>query len=398
MQRESKGGSGSIGIQIGVSRRTAVQRSAAALAAWFLGRGFLARSQVPPVPSQLETLPPPAVALIDQYRREFSVPGLQLAYRRGAQLLYQGCFGEADRMTHQPVSPDSLFRIASDSKAFTSAAIFKLREAGKLQLEDRVFAPTGILPQFADLGEHREWLHQITVHQLLTHTTGGWSNDGNDPMFEKSGFDHERLIEWTLRTHPLQYAPGTHYAYSNFGYCVLGRVIERLSGRRYPEFVHQEILRPIRIFDMRIGTHEAAPNEVRYYGQGGENPYDFPIFRMDSHGGWIATANDLALFLACLFSPVDQEGSTAILSADSLQLLTTGSVVNPNYACGLAVNREGNAWHTGSLPGTTSLMVHTHSKLSWAVVLNTRSPGSEGAARLDRLMWEVARQVPAWKV
>jgi D-alanyl-D-alanine carboxypeptidase len=394
MQRESSGRLGANGVPAVVSRRTAVQRSAAALGTWFLGRGFLARSQAQP---QLDTLPPPAVALIDQYRREFSVPGLQLTYRRGDQVLYQGCFGEADRMTHQPVRPDSLFRIASDSKAFTSAAIFKLREAGKLQLEDRVFAPTGILPQFANLGERRDWLHQITVHQLLTHTAGGWSNDGNDPMFERSGFDHERLIEWTLRTHPLQYAPGTHYAYSNFGYCVLGRVIERLSGQRYPEFVHQEILRPIRIFNMRIGTHEPAPNEVRYYGQGGENPYDFPIFRMDSHGGWIATANDLALFLASLFSPVDQVGSTAILSADSLRLLTTGSAVNPNYACGLAVNREGNAWHTGALPGTTSLMVHTHSKLSWAVVLNTRSPGSEGAARLDRLMWEVAGQVPAWK-
>jgi CubicO group peptidase (beta-lactamase class C family) len=149
---------------------------------------------------------------------------------------------------------------------------------------------------------------------------------------------------------------------------------------------------------MRIGTHGATRTESHYYGQGGENPNDFTIARMDSHGGWIATATDLALFMACLFSPADDEGAAPILKPESLRVMTTGTQANPNYACGLNVNNRGNAWHTGSLPGTTSLMVHTHSKMSWAVVLNTRSTKPDSQSRLDNLLWEVARTVPEWHV
>jgi len=352
----------------------------------------LARQPVP-----LSSLPAEAVQRVKEFMSDFEVPGLQISYRRGSRILYEGCFGVANRPEQQPVRPQSLFRIASCSKAFTAVAVFKLMEAGKLQLNDRVFAPDGILPQYSDLGEHREWLHAITVHQLMTHTEGGWSNERNDPMFERPGLDHPELIRWTLRSHPLEYPPGQHYAYSNFGYCVLGRVIERISGQTYPEFVHRQILWPIGIRNMRIGTHQPAPNEVHYYGQDGENPEGFPIFRMDAHGGWIATAGDLSNFLACLFSPQDNEGAPSILSGENLTLLTQGTTANPDYACGLAVNRAGNAWHAGSLPGTMSLMAHTRTGMSWAALLNTRSPKSAAGSRLDRLMWEVARTVPEWK-
>lgn len=346
----------------------------------------------------ITTLPEPAETLARNYMKEFAVPGLQLTYRRGSRELYNGCFGEADHAEHRSVKPDSLFRIASNSKAFTSAAIFLLVEAGRLQLTDRVFAPDGLLPQFAELGEHQDWLHAITVHQLLTHTGGGWGNERNDPMFEKPGFNHEELIRWALETHPLQHPPGEKYAYSNFGYCVLGRVIERVSKKSYAEFVQQHVLRPARIHDMRIGTNQSAANEVRYYGQDNQRPYDIPIFRMDAHGGWIASAADMANFMAGLFSPSDDEGAPPILKPESLKTMIAGTQANPNYACGLAINKAGNAWHTGSLPGTMSLMVHTHGKMVWAVVLNTRSTKSDAALNLDQLLWQIARSVPSWQV
>lgn len=335
-------------------------------------------------------------ALIQDYLQAFAVPGFQLAFRRGSRILFSGAFGIADRVTGQPVTPASLFRIASDSKAFTAAAVFRGVESGRLSLDDRVFAADGILRQYSDEGSPREWIHQITVHQLLQHTCGGWGNESNDPMFEQRGMNQEQLIRWTLKTHPLQNPPGGKYAYSNFGYCVLGRVLEKISGERYAEYVRQEVLRPAGIHDMRIGTHQTAPREVQYYGQDGENPEGFPIARMDAHGGWIATALDMATFMACLFSPQDQAGAEPILRPDSLKRMTTGSTANPGYACGLAIHPEGNAWHAGSLPGTTSLMVHTHRGLSWAAVLNTRSPEREAALRLDRMLWEIARDQPGW--
>jgi CubicO group peptidase (beta-lactamase class C family) len=192
-------------------------------AGWSPRRWLFAQAAAPPLPEK-------GIELLRQYLKDYSVPGMELTYARGSRILYRGCFGEAGREAHQAVKSDTLFRIASCSKAFTSAAIFLLVEAGKLELTARVFAPDGLLPRFADLGENREWLHQITVHQLLTHTGGGWGNDRNDPMFEKPGLSHEELIVWTLKTHALQNPPGEKYAYSNFGYCVLGRVIEQVSG------------------------------------------------------------------------------------------------------------------------------------------------------------------------
>ena len=119
-------------------------------------------------------LPPRALVLIRQYMDEFDIPGLQLSYLRGSRTLHTAVFGVAERATKRPVRPDSLFRIASDSKPFTSTAIMMLMERGQLRLTDRVFAPDGILPQFSRIGPRRDWLHAITVHQLLTHTCGGW--------------------------------------------------------------------------------------------------------------------------------------------------------------------------------------------------------------------------------
>lgn len=329
---------------------------------------------------------------------EFAVPGLQLTYLRGVRTLYTGSFGVANRATQLPVRTDSLFRIASNSKAFTATAILLLVERGKLRLTDRVFAPDGILPQFSRIGPRRDWIHAITVHQLLTHTAGGWASARNDPMFEKPDFNHPELIAWTLRTHPLQHAPGESFAYSNFGYCVLGRVIERVSGQTYPHYVRLNVLRPAQLFDMRIGSHRTAPREVQYYGQGGERPYGFPLFRMDANGGWIATAEDMAHLLACLFSPLDNEGAPRLINAASLRVMTTGSRANPGYGCGLLVNNAGNAWHAGSLPGSMSIMVHTQSRMSWGAVVNTRSRKPDAEPRLDNLLWQVARTVPEWNV
>ncbi len=341
-------------------------------------------------------LPAHSEQLIRDYMEEFSVPGMQLTYRRGARVLYAGNFGWANREEHQAVASDSLFRIASCSKAFTSAAIFRLMEMGRLSLKDKVFTADGILRQFSEAGPQRDWIHAITIHHLLTHTGGGWGNHANDPMFAETGKNQDQLIRWTLETHPLEHPPGEHYDYSNFGYGVLGRVIEHVSGQSYAAFVRQAVLRPANLRDMEIGSQTAARNEVRYYGQAGENPYNFPIARMDSHGGWIASASDLAAFLASLFAPTDDAGMMPLLKPESLKQMTTGSGANPAYACGLSVNPAGNAWHAGSLPGSISIMVHTHSKLSWAAVYNTRSPKTDALGKLDNLLWIIARSVPAW--
>ncbi|RYZ47607.1 MAG: class A beta-lactamase-related serine hydrolase, partial [Sphingobacteriales bacterium] len=228
----------------------------------------------------------------------------------------------------------------------------------------------------------------INVRQLLHHTTGAWPNDGNDPMFKQPAYNHSQLIKWTLDTYPNNTARGTH-KYSNFGYCILGRVIEKLSGKTYEQFIKDEVLAPSGITGMSIGGNtlaERKAGEVLYNGQNGEDPYAYKIARMDSHGGWIASATDLARLM------VKVDGFTAktdILQPATITTMTTRSVPSSNYACGWGVNDAKHWWHTGSLPGTAAEIIRSNNGFNWVVLCNSRSRNANFDSALDGLLWPV---------
>lgn len=356
----------------------------AGTAPWFGARSHAAIKPTAPECQAIE-------AIAREIMNEHHVPALSVAFAKDGEMVYAGSFGFAKQESREKVTPAHRFRIASVSKPITSVTIHTLIEQGKLKLADKIFGAKGLLrlnlpaasPEVAD----------ITLHHLLTHTGGGWSNDGNDPMFQNPMMNHAELIAWTLRNRALEHAPGQAYAYSNFGYCVLGRVIEKVTGLSYPEAVAQRVLAPGGITDMQIGRNtlaERAPREVVYYGQNGEMPYQPNVHRMDSHGGWIATPTALVQFLTRVdgFPTVPD-----LLRSETIQSMTTPTAANPGYACGFAVNRVPNWWHSGSLPGTLTILVRTASGLCWAGLANTRTEGLD----LDRMMWQMAKAVPAWK-
>ena len=179
-------------------------------------------------------------AAVHEYMQEFDIPGLSIAYGRGARIFFAQSYGWADRGKRNPVSTSSLFRIASCSKPITSAAIYTLVQTGKLRTSDKVFGPQGILPHFR-LGKDAGQVQQITVEHLLTHTSGGWANGPGDPMFHTSEHDHGAFLQHTLDTHPLTTPPGTEAAYSNFGYFVLGRVVAQVAGQCYEDFTREKV-------------------------------------------------------------------------------------------------------------------------------------------------------------
>ncbi len=173
----------------------------------------------------------------------------------------------ADRQHLVQAQQDSLFRIASVTKPITSVTIFTLIEQGKLNLTDKVFGPCAIFGIKYGKPPYKQWVADITVDQLLTHTCGGWPNDDNDPMMHNDGWDHTKLITETIANQPLTNQPGTHWAYSNFGYCILGRVIEQITGQPYDAYVKANILAPCGISTMQIAANkesQRAPNEVVY--------------------------------------------------------------------------------------------------------------------------------------
>jgi CubicO group peptidase (beta-lactamase class C family) len=330
------------------------------------------------------------------FMREHSVPGLAVAVARHGEIVYDESFGFADRGRAEKLTPGHLFRIASVTKPFTSSAIFMLIEQGRLQLEDLVFGPGGLLRGDFGAPPYKQYVGQIRLKHLLTHTAGGWPNDGTDPMFRNPNMSHRQLITWALANVPLTHAPGENYAYSNFGYCILGRVIEKVAGRPYEQQLREGLLRRCGISRMAVAGNtlaERAPDEVVYYGQGGEDPYGMNVRRMDSHGGWLASAADLVRFA----TRVDGMSSARdVLRPNSIREMTTPTAANPQYAKGWAVNSAHNWWHVGSLPGTTSIIVRTASGLCWAALANTREVKTDTGGALDSMMWDVVKQVSRW--
>jgi CubicO group peptidase (beta-lactamase class C family) len=321
--------------------------------------------------------------LAGEFLREHGLSGLSVAFAREGTILYAGGHGFADAAGQVRVTPDHRFRIASVSKPITGTAILACVQQGRLKLDAPVFGPRGLLDFPAT-----EARHGITVDHLLTHTSGGWPNDGTDPMFREAGLNQAELIAWTLANRKPAHAPGEKYAYSNFGYCLLGRVLEKVTGQPYAEAVDRLVLVPCGITGMQLGGNTRADrreNEVEYITSRPEEAYRMKVTRMDAHGGWIATASDLVRFASQL---------PRLLNAETLRLLTTPGV-NPGYARGWAVNRVPNWWHNGSLPGTTSILVHTAGGLCWAGLVNGRTDKSGEA--LDRLLWRMAKAVPAWR-
>ena len=328
--------------------------------------------------------------LVQRYLKSYDVPGLSLAFGRGNRTIFAQGYGLADRRDHLSVTPQSLFRIASVSKPFTSAAIFTLVDEGKLRLGDYVFGESGILRNYT-LGAQAEWLRAITVEHLLTHTAGGWSNHDHDPMFRQTDRSRQLFLQQTLDAYPLQRPPGTSYAYSNFGYFLLGRVIEHVSSMPYGEYVRQFVQLPLGITDMQLARRKPAANEVHYYGAAHADPYDVPVELHDANGGWIATASDLVRFALGVFSAQDRAGAPALLQLEALHQVTQATLANPRYACGWSVSPEGNYFHSGGFEGTASFLMHRHDGLTWAVIVNTRDAHSDMERDLHTLSWSVAR-------
>ena len=217
--------------------------------------------------------------VMEKVIREHHVPGAALAVAHNGRIVYARGYGYADRDKKEAVEPNSLFRIASISKPFTAAAVLQLVQSGKLHLNDKVFHVLELkvpVPDDLSVKFDERW-KSVTILDLLQHR-GGWDRDKSiDPMFRspdicqemkvKPPADPEAIIHYMLRR-PLDFDPGERYAYSNFGYCLLGRVIEKVSEKRYEEYVKEKVLAPLGIERMRLGKtlpNERAKGEVKYY-------------------------------------------------------------------------------------------------------------------------------------
>lgn len=331
---------------------------------------------------------------VGQYLAAFGAPGVSLAFGRNGGLDFAEAYGVADLATGEPLRAGHRFRIASISKPITAAAIMLLVEHGRIGLQQPVFGAGGPLANWIPIDgsfPQADWLRAITIDHLLTHTAGGWTNDGLDPMFRNSQLGHADLVRATLREAPLRTPPGSTYAYSNFGYCLLGRIIEAAGEEGYQQFVRRRLLQPAGAGSMEIGGNGATDRrsgEVAYAGQGGDSPYGFNLARMDSHGGWIGTPTDLVRVAQRINGddPVPD-----LLGPQSIAMMRAASAASQAYGRGWAISsNHQNRWHAGALPGLVSVLVLQAGGTAFAGLVNTRTiDGRDAVAGLDTLLWDV---------
>lgn len=277
--------------------------------------------------------------------------GAQVAITHNEKLVYLHSFGKADVEENIPVNDNSVFRIASISKPITLMAISRLVSEGKLNLDDFVFGPNAILGTKYGTLPYDPIEESIKVRHLVEHKAG-FTDQPYDIMFDVITLSHADLIGTVLDKRNLAYVPGTRYEYSNFGYSLLGRIVEKVTGISYEQYVREEILAALNISDMKIAGNtkkDAFPNEVSYYSSW-FSPYSMNVTRMDSHGGWVASAASLA-FLA-----VQADNKNAIPD-----FLEPGEGIS--YL-------QGGSWnHNGALPGTLSVLQVGY-PISYVVLIN----------------------------
>ncbi len=331
------------------------------------------------------------------YMSTQSIPGLSLAITKDGRLVYAAGFGMADQAAGEEVSPDHLFRIASVSKPFTSVTIMHLVEQNRLHLTDKIFGPGSLLGAKYPTPANNPKINQIILKHLLEHVAG-FSTANGDPMFEHTNYSTDQLINYALANKIVTRTPGTVYEYSNFGYCLLGRVIEQKTGQSYENYVRHNVLKPLGITRMVIAANDPnqrKPDEVVYYPS---SAYDLNVTRFDSHGGWLATPTDLMRFMV----HVDGLPSKPdFLQSGTYTTMTTKAGIkdaqskDPNYAFGW-VEGSGYQWHNGAMTGTIALMVRAPNGFGYAAVVNTRPDGDQFAGLLKQMLDQIVAGVSAW--
>jgi CubicO group peptidase (beta-lactamase class C family) len=356
----------------------------------------------PPVWTITGVSDPSLAALDNELTNYMSLRNIErgtLAVTRNGKLVFHHAYTLAPTNAI-PTQTTNLFRIASLTKQFTSVAIMQLLQVGKLGLDQSI-------SNYLDLSTVSDArFRTVTIRQLLQHY-GGWDRTVSyDPMFRDAIISStlgrplpttpQMVIDY-MKGQPLDHDPGTVYAYSNFGYCLLGRIIEAVTGMTYEQFIQANVLAPAGIWDMRLGKSlqaDADPAEVDYEDplrrivptvMGTNGPGMVPIqyggwniATMDSHGGWLATAADLVRFS----SSFDVQTSSPLLPLQWIDTMwsqppeITGPPPSYYYGAGWLVRPLGgdtyNAWHDGSLVGTFSYTVRRADGYCWAVIFNRR--------------------------
>lgn len=344
--------------------------------------------------------------LVSAYVQSEEIDGAAVAIARQGRLVFASAYGFADLAHRMPLEPDHVFRVASVSKPITAIAVLKAVDEGLLSLDDRVF------DHLADLlpagGPTDPRVLETTVAQHLHHTPG-WDQVGYpaDPLHRMKEIaaamgvpsppSSETLARW-IAGQGLADDPGTTFRYTNIGYVLLARALERVTGMPYEEYVRTRVLAPVGITRARLGRNrreDRFPDEVEYRSypddiwvsiyEGEQGPVAEPAYGalhiegLDGSSGWVLSAVDLAR----LGAAVDGEPTVPdILSPEMRAFMVSPSPIGSAYGAGFFLAsadeaaaagypRLAVADHGGGMPGTNAYFQVREDGLVISVIINT---------------------------
>ena len=305
---------------------------------------------------------------------------------RRHDVIFSGAYGLAGREQHVPNRLDTRFRIGSMNKMFTATSVLQLAQAGKLKLTD----PIG---KYLTDYPNQEIAAKVTVHHLLTHTGG--TGDIFGPEFEKHRLELRTLQDYInlYGKRAPEFEPGARFEYSNYGFILLGAIIEKVSGQNYYDYVSEHIYKPAGMTRTASLSEEEkvdgrSTGYMREDGQWQPNTNTLPA-RGTSAGGGYSTVADLVAFANALLEH-------KLLNAEYTELLTTGKVTGGpggKYAYGFSdTTSDGVRWvgHGGGAPGMNGdLKICPGSGYIIAVLSNLDPPAA------TRMAGFIAARLPA---
>ncbi len=310
-------------------------------------------------------------------------PSLSVSVVHDQNIVYARSFGHINPSENIAATPDSLYRIASNSKLFTAITILQLRDGGKLSLKDPIKKH---LPWF-NVKQRFEKSAEITVESLLTHSSG-LPYEPDVPYWSyKHGYPfptREELIEGTNTLETL-YPAWERYQYSNLGYMLLGQVVESVSGVSYHDYVHENIIAPMELKNTFSNIDPAAHGGALAIGYGTLNRdrtrMEVPFVDAKataSAAGISSSANDLAKFLMWQFRTL-KGMENEVLSPHTFREMIRPQAVNtgPNMdvGYGFRTNHRNNKSYIGHggvyLGHTSQIAIEPEQKIGAVALMNT---------------------------
>jgi len=304
--------------------------------------------------------------------------GAALVAKNG-KILFEHAYGLADREKKSPNTLDTQFRIGSMNKMFTAVCILQLVQSGKVQLSDAFGKYLTDYP-------NKDMASRVTIQQLLTHTGG--TGDFFGPEFDKHRLELKTLQDYVklYGNRPVAFEPGSRFEYSNYGFLLLGVIIERVTGQSYYDYVRERVFKPAGMTSTD-SLPEDQPVALRSTGymKEGQVPWkdntDTLPYRGTSAGGGYSTVGDLFKFAAAL-------EEHKLLDAQHTEMLVTGKVDTgrgpDRYGFGFFDTSEGGMecfGHGGGAPGMNGdLKVCPKSGYIIAVLANIDPPAAQRAS------------------